>query len=97
MDSVHPREPQIRAQSDAESDNSGNGGSSPLGNYSDTSRDEQPSSPEDELCIFKQLKQQLETQQRGKGHHMCPLGQSCRKGGWKDGEAVVFERNSAFK
>ncbi|KAE9378262.1 hypothetical protein N431DRAFT_435425 [Stipitochalara longipes BDJ] len=35
---------------------------------------------------------------RGKGHHICPQGGSCTKGGvGRDGELVVFERNSAFK
>jgi hypothetical protein len=35
---------------------------------------------------------------RGKGHHVCPWGSSCTKGGvGSDGELVVFERNSKFR
>lgn len=35
--------------------------------------------------------------QRGKGEYVCPLGSECRKGGWKDGSYVIFNRNSSFK
>jgi hypothetical protein len=35
--------------------------------------------------------------QRGTGRHMCPYGAACSKGGFKDGQYVVFERNSAFR
>jgi len=35
--------------------------------------------------------------QRGTGNHTCPYGASCNKGGVKDGQFVVFERNSAFR
>jgi len=34
---------------------------------------------------------------RGKGSHICPYGENCTKGGWRDGQGVIFERNSAFK
>jgi hypothetical protein len=35
---------------------------------------------------------------RGKGHHVCPKGASCSKGGvGPEGELIVFERNSAFR
>jgi hypothetical protein len=34
---------------------------------------------------------------RGTGEHVCPLGSSCRKGGWKDDTLIVFTRNSSFK
>ena len=35
---------------------------------------------------------------RGKGHHVCPHGASCTKGGLAaDGRLVIFERNSAFR
>src|ERR1700722_1464439 len=34
---------------------------------------------------------------RGKGQHRCPHGSECTKGGFRNGEVVVFERNSAFR
>lgn len=34
---------------------------------------------------------------RGTGKHTCPYGMSCTKGGLRDGELLVFERNSAFR
>lgn len=34
---------------------------------------------------------------RGTGPHYCPYKKACRKGGWKDGRAVEFYRNSAFR
>jgi hypothetical protein len=34
---------------------------------------------------------------RGKGQHRCPHGGECTKGGFRNGEIVIFERNSAFR
>lgn len=34
---------------------------------------------------------------RGKGQHRCPHGSECTKGGFRNGEIVIFERNSAFR
>jgi len=34
---------------------------------------------------------------RGTGRHCCPYKWKCTKGGVKDGEFVIFERNSAFR
>jgi hypothetical protein len=34
---------------------------------------------------------------RGKGQHRCPHGSQCTKGGFRNGEVIVFERNSAFR
>lgn len=35
--------------------------------------------------------------QRGKGSHICPKGTRCDKGGVdKDGNVIVFDRNSSF-
>jgi hypothetical protein len=34
---------------------------------------------------------------RGKGQHRCPHGSECTKGGFRNGETVIFERNSAFR
>ena len=46
----------------------------------------------------EQIRKLMESiSQRGKGEYVCPLGQECRKGGWKDGVYVIFTRNSSFK
>ena len=34
---------------------------------------------------------------RGKGQHRCPHGSECTKGGFRNGEVIIFERNSAFR
>ena len=34
---------------------------------------------------------------RGKGQHRCPHGSKCTKGGFRNGENIIFERNSAFR
>ena len=34
---------------------------------------------------------------RGKGQHRCPHGSECTKGGFRNGEIIIFERNSAFR
>ena len=34
---------------------------------------------------------------RGKGQHRCPHGSKCTKGGFRNGEVIIFERNSAFR
>jgi len=34
---------------------------------------------------------------RGTGNHTCPYGMTCTKGGLRNGELVVFGRNSAFR
>jgi hypothetical protein len=34
---------------------------------------------------------------RGKGQHRCPKGSECTKGGFRNGEIIIFERNSAFR
>jgi hypothetical protein len=42
--------------------------------------------------------QSLDFKSRGSGHHTCPQGLSCTKGGVDPhGTVVVFERNSAFR
>jgi hypothetical protein len=34
---------------------------------------------------------------RGKGQHRCPHGSECTKGGFRNDEIIIFERNSAFR
>ncbi|KAF2204242.1 hypothetical protein GQ43DRAFT_438141, partial [Delitschia confertaspora ATCC 74209] len=39
----------------------------------------------------------VELSRRGIGNYKCPHSKTCKKGGWKDGDFVVFKQNSAFK
>lgn len=34
---------------------------------------------------------------RGTGNHTCPYGAACNKGGFRNGHAFIFGRNSAFR
>lgn len=60
-------------------------------------RDE-PSSPGSERSPQGTLYDPLDSlSSRGKGNYTCPHGSSCTKGGFRNGETVIFERNSAFR
>jgi hypothetical protein len=60
------------------------------------SRPPLPSSPEGDLheVVIDMLRT---LGQRGTGHHICPYGRACVKGGYEGGVVKVFERNSAFR
>jgi len=48
--------------------------------------------------IHNRVKELIDSlSQRGTGRHTCPYGAACSKGGIKNGQFVVFERNSAFR
>lgn len=61
-----------------------------LGNESDSDSD----SGDEELFAAIDMES---LKQRGKGSHTCPKGTKCDKGGVdKDGNVIVFDRNSSF-
>lgn len=61
---------------------------------SDGSDEEEPEAEEEDA--FAKIDMEA-LKSRGKGNHTCPKGKKCTKGGIdKDGELIVFDRNSAF-
>jgi hypothetical protein len=63
---------------------------------SDSSDEENEGEEEEEEDVFAKIDMEA-LRSRGKGNHTCPKGKKCTKGGIdKDGELIVFDRNSAF-
>lgn len=63
---------------------------------SDSSEEENDGGDEEEEDVFAKIDMEA-LKSRGKGNHTCPKGKKCTKGGIdKDGELIVFDRNSAF-
>lgn len=70
--------------------------SSPPGEDSASEMSEDEEEEEAEEDAFAKIDMEA-LKSRGKGNHTCPKGKRCTKGGIdKDGELIVFDRNSAF-